>query len=360
MDTNRPDTPRHTDTPERLAFYDRIGRDNLTPLWTSLANLVAPEPRSPCQPASWRFGTIRAAMMEAGGLITAKEAERRVLVLENPGLRGQNRITTSLYAGVQLVLPGEVAPAHRHTQSALRFVLEGHGAYTAVNGERTAMHEGDFIITPPWAWHDHGNPGEEPVFWLDGLDIPVVSFLDASFAEHGEEDEQPITRPAGDSDARYGANLLPVDHKGGGGSSPVFNYPYDRTRDALERMRRQDEWDPCHGLKMRYANPATGKDAMATMGTFVQLLPKGFSTGAYRSTDATTFVPIEGKGRSIIASRTPGGEDFVVDWNKRDVFVVPSWHKVRHEAAEDSVLFSFSDRPIQQALHLFREDRGNA
>jgi len=342
----------------RQAFYDRISQQNLTPLWTSLANLVTPEPRSPCQPASWRFDDIRSAMMEAGGLITAKEAERRVLVLENPGLRGQSRITTSLYAGVQLVLPGEVAPAHRHTQSALRFVLEGSGAYTAVNGERTIMREGDLIITPPMAWHDHGNPSDEPIFWLDGLDIPVVQFLDASFAEHLDVDEQPITRPMGDSDARYGANLLPVDHKEGGGSSPVFNYPYGRTRDALERMRRMDGWDTCHGLKMRYASPVTGNHAMATMGTFVQLLPKGFGTAAYRSTDATVFAPIEGHGRSVVSLRD-GGEH-VIEWGRRDLFVVPSWHRVRHEADEDSVLFSFSDRPIQEVLHLFREDRGNA
>ena len=145
------------------------------------------------------FADIRAAMIEAGGLITAKEAERRVLILENPGLRGQSKITTDLYAGVQLVLPGEVAPAHRHTQSALRFVLEGGGAHTAVNGERTPMHYGDFIITPPMAWHDHGNETDEPMFWLDGLDIPIVQFLDASFAEHHDEDEQPIARPVGDS-----------------------------------------------------------------------------------------------------------------------------------------------------------------
>jgi len=350
---NAPIIQATTDTPERRAFYDRISLQNLTPLWLSLAELVTPEPRSPCQPAAWRFEEIRAAMMEAGSLITAKEAERRVLVLENPGLRGQSRITTDLYAGVQLVLPGEVAPAHRHTQSALRFVLEGGGAHTSVNGERTIMREGDFVITPPMAWHDHGNESEAPIFWLDGLDIPVVQFLDASFAEHLEEDEQPITRPVGDSDARYGANLLPVDHEAGGGSSPVFNYPFDRTRDALERMRRMDAWDPCHGLKMRYTNPITGNHAMATMGTFVQLLPKGFATAAYRSTDATVFVPIEGAGRTHI------GEDFTVEWGKRDIFVVPSWKKVRHEAAEDAVLFSFSDRPIQQALHLFREDRGN-
>ena len=347
------------DTPERRAFYERIGRENLTPLWTSLAELVTPEPRSPCRPAAWRFDTIRAAMLEAGGLITAKEAERRVLVLENPGLRGQSKITTSLYAGVQLVLPGEVAPAHRHTQSALRFVLEGEGAYTAVNGERTTMHEGDFIITPPWAWHDHGNPRPDPVFWPDGLDLPVVQFLDASFAEHLDVDEQPIHRPEGDCQARYGANLLPVDHRpGGGGASPVFSYPYARTREALERMRRAEEWDPCHGLKMRYTNPITGNHAMSTMATFIQLLPEGFRTAAYRSTDATVFVPIEGRGRSTVSTRS--GEDFVVEWGRRDIFVVPSWHRVRHEAAEDSVLFSYSDRPVQEALHLFREDRGNA
>ena len=334
----------------RQDFYERIGRQNMTPLWTQLADLVTPEPRSNCRPASWRFVDIRAAMLEAGALISAKEAERRVLILENPGLRGQSRATTSLYAGVQLVLPGEVAPAHRHTQSALRFVLEGRGAHTAVNGERTLMQEGDFIITPPMTWHDHGNESEAPIFWLDGLDIPVVQFLDASFAEQLGEEQQPISRPRGDSDARFGANLLPVDYRGG--ASPMFAYPYARTREALENMRRAAAWDPCHGLKMRYSNPSDGGYAMTTIGTFVQLLPKGFTTTAYRSTDATVFAPIEGKGRSVI------GDDFVVEWGKRDIFVVPSWRKVRHEASEDAVLFSFSDRPIQEALKLFREDRG--
>jgi len=342
-----------TDTPARRAFYERISTQNLAPLWTSMANLITPEPKSPCVPASWRFDAIRAAMIEAGGLITAKEAERRVLVLENPGLRGQSKITTDLYAGVQMVLPGEVAPAHRHTQTALRFVLEGEGAHTVVNGERTQMRPGDFIITPPMAWHDHGNESADAIYWLDGLDIPVVQFLDASFAEHMGEDAQPITRKPDDSAARFGANLLPVDHKRRGTFSPIFNYPYARTREALETMKRQGEWDPCHGLKMRYANPETGGHATATMGTFMQLLPAGFRTVAYRSTDATVMVPIEGRGRTHI------GEDFTVHWGPKDVFVVPSWHRVRHEADEEAVLFSFSDRPIQEALGLFREDRGN-
>ncbi|MBR1177179.1 gentisate 1,2-dioxygenase [Bradyrhizobium sp. KB893862 SZCCT0404] len=347
-----------TETPERRAFYQKIDEKNLTALWLSLAELVTTEPRSNCRPALWGFGDIRSLMLEAGELITAKEAERRVLVLENPGLRGQSKITTDLYAGVQLVMPGEVAPAHRHTQSALRFILEGEGGYTAVNGERTLMHEGDFIITPPWAWHDHGNPSADPIFWLDGLDIPVIQMLDASFAEHLHVDQQPITRPVGDSDARYGYNLLPVDHESARGSGSVFNYPYARTREALERLRRSDRWDPCHGLKMRYTNPITGNHAMATIGTFIQLLPKGFAGSGYRSTDATVFVPIEGRGRSYIASHS--GDEFVVDWSKRDIFVVPSWHWIRHETtAMDAVLFSYSDRPIQEALHVFREDRGN-
>ncbi len=292
-------------------------------------------------------------MMEAGSLISAKEAERRVLILENPGLRGQSKITTSLYAGIQLVMPGEVAPAHRHSQSALRFVLEGKGAHTAVDGERIPMLPGDFVTTPAKTWHDHGNPSDEPIFWLDGLDIPVVQFLDASFAEGLGDDEQKITKPSGDSYARFGHNLLPVDFKAASMTSPIFSYPYEYTRETLEKMKTASALDPCHGIKLRYTNPITGDYAMPTMAAFIQLLPKGFSTSRYRATDATTFVPIEGHGRSKI-----GNESF--EWGPRDVFVVPSWQYVSHEASEDAVLFSFSDRVIQEKLDMYREDRGNA
>src|SRR5215204_276625 len=345
--------PAVQQTPEREAFYTKIDKQNLTPLWLSLAELVTPEPRSACRPASWRFDDIRAYMLEAGGLITAKEAERRVLVLENPGLRGQSKITTDLYAGVQLVIPGEVAPAHRHSQSALRFVLEGRGAHTAVDGEKTMMEPGDFVITPAMTWHDHGNSSSEPMFWLDGLDVPVVQFLDASFAEGLGEDEQPITRPAGDSHARFGRNLLPVDLKHTRKSSPVFNYPYAETREALEAMKQRGDWDPCHGLKLRYSNPVTGDYAIPTIGTFIQLLPKGFSSARYRATDATVFVPVEGRGRTRVG-------DTVLEWGPKDIFVVPSWRFVTHEIDDEAVLFSYSDRPIQEKLDLYREDRGNA
>ncbi len=342
------------ETPERRAFYARIDKQNMTPLWAVLSNLITPEPKSGCQPALWRFDDIRAAMLEAGALITAKEAERRVLILENPGLRGQSKVTTSLYAGVQLVMPNEVARAHRHSQSALRFVLEGEGAHTSVDGERTPMHPGDFIITPYMAWHDHGNETDKPMFWLDGLDIPIIQMLDASFIEHHEEEEQPIAKPVGDSSARYGANLLPVDHRGNGpATSPIFNYPYAKTREALAQLAKAGPVDPCHGIKMRYTNPVTGGHAMPTMGTFIQLLPKGCKTSRYRSTDATVFVAMEGKGRTRVGDAT-------FEWAPKDIFVAPSWKPIAHEADEEAVLFSFSDRPVQEKIGVWREDRGNA
>src|SRR6266516_3389671 len=194
------DTPKTFDiTPEtskeRREFYGRLEKKNTAPLWESLEKLFPAEPRPACVAALWKYDEIRALLLEAGKLITAKEAQRRVLVLENPGIRGQSKITTSLFAGVQMVIPGDVAPAHRHSQSALRFVLEGKGAYTAVDGERTAMEPGDFVITPSMTWHDHSNETSEPMFWLDGLDIPMVQFFDASFAEGSDEDQQKITRP---------------------------------------------------------------------------------------------------------------------------------------------------------------------
>src|SRR3990172_3253018 len=219
----------------RAAFYQRIDKENLTPLWEVLGALVPPQPTSPCVPALWRYASARRHLMEAGELITAREAERRVLVLENPGMRGASCITHSLYAGLQLILPDEVAPSHRHTQSALRFVVEGTGAFTAVDGERTTMHPGDFIITPSWTWHDHGNPGADPVVWLDGLDVPMVAFFDAGFMERYPEAMQPLTRKEGDSQARYGANLLPVGYTPQSLATPVFCYPYARSREALEQ-----------------------------------------------------------------------------------------------------------------------------
>lgn len=134
-------------------------------------------------------------------------------------------------------MPGEVAPSHRHNQSALRFVVEGEGAFTAVDGERTQMRAGDFILTPQWRWHDHGNRGNEPVVWVDGLDLPLVNYLGCGFAEDYPEDQQPVTRKEGDYLPRYAANMLPLRHQVGN-SSPIFNYRYDRSREALHDLTR--------------------------------------------------------------------------------------------------------------------------
>jgi gentisate 1,2-dioxygenase len=336
----------------RRAFYKRIGASNLAPLWEVLHDLVPPTPQAHCVPARWRYDELRPFLMESGTIISAEEAVRRVLVLENPAARGQSCITPSLYAGWQLLLPGEVAPSHRHTQSALRFIVEGSGAYTAVDGERVTMHPGDFIITPSWTWHDHGNPEDgEPVVWLDGLDIPLLRFLDAGFAESYPDAQQPVTRAEGTSAARYAANMLPLDFTPPHGrTSPIFSYPYARAREALAKLGRESDPDPWHGTKMRYANPASGGYPMPTIAAFLQSLPRGFAGKPYRSTDATVYCVAEGNGRVRI-----GGESFAL--SARDVFVVPSWAPVALEAGTECVLFSFSDRPVHEALGVLREEK---
>ena len=337
-------------TTARQEFYQRIDQQNMTPLWEVLGALVPKAPTSPLQAALWRYADVRAHVMEAGRLITAAEAERRVLILENPALRGNSSITQSLYAGLQLIMPGEVAPAHRHAQSALRLVLDGEGAYTAVDGERTTMRRGDFIITPAWAWHDHGNLGNEPVVWLDGLDIPTVRFFDAGFAEHGALATQETARPEGDALARYGNNMLPVDFQQTASQpTKVFVYPFSKTRESLMGIAR-GAIDAHFGYKLRYVNPATGASPMPTIGAFAQYLPADFETKFCRATDSTIYVCLEGAGSAEIGGVT-------VDFSLNDVFVVPSWHLLRLRAASDCVLFSFSDRPMQQVLGLWREEK---
>lgn len=161
--------PARSTEAERKEFYDRLAPHNLAPLWEVLRGLLPNEPKSKAAPHRWRYADVRPLLMESGHLLTAKEAERRVLVLENPALPGQSRATATMYAGPQLIMPGETAPAHRHTPSALRFMLEGKGAFIAVGGERTTMRRGDFVITPSWAYHDHGNEGSDPCAWIDRI-----------------------------------------------------------------------------------------------------------------------------------------------------------------------------------------------
>lgn len=341
--------------PDRAQLYQDMSPYNLTPLWEVLHALVPLQPKTPCVPALWKYDEVRPLLMRAGSAITAEEAIRRVLILENPALRGQSCVTQSLYAGLQLILPGEVAPSHRHTQSALRFIVEGAGAYTAVDGERTTMQPGDFITTPSMAWHDHGHEAEGPMVWLDGLDIPMLRFFDAGFAENDTSKSQQVKAPEGSSFARYGHNMAPVRGASPyGQTSPIFSYPYSRTREALHHLENSAPIDAWDGVKLRYTNPLTGGSPMPTMGTFMQLLPKGFSGKPYRQTDGAVFSVVEGTGTAYIES-PEGKAQF--DFTARDHFVLPSWHTIRLNSAPGCVLFSYSDRPVHQALGIHREER---
>ena len=341
--------------PALADFSAHISGLDLSPLWERKARLV---PGSDCVPAVWRYAQLRPLLAQAAELISKKQAERRVLVMENPSLRGSSFITNSLYAGLQIILPGEVAPSHRHTPSALRFVVEGEGAYTAVAGERIPMRPGDFVVTPPWAWHDHGNLGSEPVVWLDGLDTPFASLFGAHFRENFPTDSHPVLHAEGSTLHWHGANMQPLAPLRPGeaaGDTPhpqLLVYPFERSRAALHALARDgtSAVDPSHGHKLRYVNPGNGRDAFLTMAAFMQLLPAKFRGTRYRATDGTVFCVAEGTCRVEM-----GGTVHALQ--PHDVFVVPPWEHFRLEADDDCLLFSYSDRAAQQALGYWREDR---
>jgi gentisate 1,2-dioxygenase len=322
---------------QREAFYARIDRFHLAPLWTRLKALVPREPSPGAVACRWRYGDVRPHLLESAQHISASEAERRVLILENPALRGASQVTGSLYAGLQIIMPGELAPTHRHTQSALRFILEGSGAYTTVDGEKVSMEPGDLVLTPAWRWHLHGNDTTSPMVWLDGLDIPLVMYLGGTFRE----------------DAAAGA---PVGEGAPAGEEPTaeqaaapIHFPYAEARAALD-AQASGPGDPHAGHVHRYVDPKTGSWPTPTMAMAIRLVAKGTTTRPYRATDGAVFVAIEGKGRIQVA-----GSDF--DLSPRDIIAVPGWTPYAIHAADDLVLFSFSDRAAQEKLGLFREER---
>ncbi len=333
------------------ALYAQMAPESLTPLWEVLSSLVLSQPNSPARVHRWRYANARDYLMRAGDLISAEQAERRVLILENPGLAGLSSITPSLYAGLQMILPGEIAPCHRHTQCALRFVMEGSGAYTSVDGEKAVMEPFDLVLTPGGQWHDHGNPTTSPMIWLDGLDIPTVRHFDASFAEKLPQSVHPETVPPGDTRARYGHNMRPMrghvaDRRPA--HQPLFHYRYADWRPALDAMAASAEIDPHLGHALEFLNPADGGPVMPTIAAHVRLLPPGFETRARQSSDGTIFVVVEGRGQAVIDGET-------MDLAERDVFVVPSWRAVTFRADSQLVLFGFSDKASQEKLNLYKE-----
>jgi len=327
-------------------FVDEVKDMSLFPLWERVGGL---KPGSKCVPAHWSYAEVRPQLMRACEMVSKKEAQRRVLCLENPVLRGTTFICDSLFAGLQIILPGEVAPSHRHTPSALRFIVEGEGAYTAVAGEKLPMQPGDFVVTPAWAWHDHGNHGTGPVVWLDGLDTPFARFFGAAFYEHYPQDTQPLDRPEGESVAVYGASLVPDEFHAEGQASPVLIYPYERTRAALDSLVQAGKPHPAHGHRLRYANPATGKHPFLTMAVSMQRMPAGFAGKSYRSTGSAVYAVHRGEGTAQVGDQT-----FRI--KPHDVFVVTPWTPYSFKVDSEMELFSYSDRAGQEALGYWREE----
>lgn len=341
-------------SPELDRYREQIAQHGLAPLWERIANLVTPEPRPSAVPFLWDYDRTRDLLLHSADLITAKQAERRVLILDNPGLAGQSAIVETLYAGWQVVMPGEIAPAHRHTPAALRFILEGDGGgYTAINGEKAHMKPGDVVLTPPMRWHDHGNDGEVPVVWLDVLDLPFIGRLGPVFSDLLDADRYPDQPAEGTTNSIYGSGLRPVfrgDDEDA--SSPLFHYPYEQMRASLLATSAQMDPHPALGCRMEYVNPMSGGPAMPTISMFLQHRMVG-DAQAYQTTENQVYCCVEGSGKVEIEHL---GQPYTIEFKPRDTFAVPCWARQQWHTNEDTVLFCASDRGIQQATALLRED----
>ena len=311
------------------AYAHALESHALPPLWTALHTLLPHERTTAAVPHCWSWRDARPLLHEAARLVPLEQAERRVLVLENPALKGTYSITATLYAGLQVILPGEAAPSHYHTPSALRLVVDGEGAFTTVDGVKCAMERGDFIITPPLRWHDHGHEGQTPVVWLDGLDIPMVRAFAASWVSP----TRPAQPPSPASEA----------------AQAEFRWPWRTTRRALEAFAATTPKD--RPVTRAYVT-VTGAPPLPTMGADAHWLRPGERARAGRSTASRVFHVVEGRGESRIA-------DTPLSWERGDTFVAPPWHWIEHvnaSRAEPACLFSFNDEPAVRALGLWQEE----
>jgi gentisate 1,2-dioxygenase len=307
-------------------YYTQLRARHVTPAW--IGGGISIEPQSRAVPHLWRWRDLRPQAMRAAELVGTQQAERRVLRLTNPELEGVSASNT-LVANIQIVMPGEIARAHRHSAAALRLIIEGCGGYTVVNGERVPMFPGDLVLTPNWSWHDHANDTNAPMIWLDGLDTPLVRMLEAGFYEEYHRERQDL---------------------GATPNTSSWHYPFSEMRAALQR-RAADSGDAAGGITLEYTNRATGGSVMPTIACYMQLLRPGENTRACRRVCCTNFHVVEGAGCSIV-----GGQR--LDWEDKDVFTVPTWTFHEHINSGDcpAFLFSFSDAPVMKALSLYREE----
>ncbi|ATI01492.1 cupin domain-containing protein [Alcaligenes faecalis] len=342
------------DTPELVKYYQDLTQFEAGALWT-VANKIEPwEPKSESVPVVWRYRDLRDYVLRSVDLVSPEKAGRRVIYLNNPGRQEVSAAVGWLYSGLQVMKPGEAASAHAHSSSALRFIMEGRGAYTIVDGHKMTLGANDFVLTPNGCWHEHGVEADGlPCIWQDGLDIPLVNALEAGFYAVHPDLSQAITHPVNDAVGIWGGRgLKPTLHDWQKPYSPLLKYEWEPTYEALSAYAKVTDGSPFDGVIMDYINPLTGGPVMATIGASMQMLRPGEHTKAHRHTGSIIYQCAKGEGYSII-----NGKRF--DWRERDIFCVPSWMFHEHangSSSEDACLFSFHDLPVMRALNLYREE----
>jgi len=301
-------------------------------------------------PYLWKWEQLLDGLLKASETIGIEQAERRAIRLVSPHVPTKSTSHTVQFT-FSIVNPGEVAKAHRHNMAAIRFVVQGKGAYTAVHGEKFPMEEGDLILTPNWTWHEHHNESGDPIIWLDGLDGPLIQSLNVLFFEEFETAEQPITRATGESLSRLGFARAPKQDQTHLRGVP-FRYAWQDTYKALKLMSENDQ-DPHDGTLLRYINPATGGYTYPTMSCEIQLFRPNQMTKMHRHTSTAIYHVFKGRGRTAV------GES-CLEWQKGDSFVIPLWQWHSHENPfdEEAILFSINDRPVMETLQLYREEFG--
>ena len=319
---------------------DKFAASNVIAMWDQELR-----PNLPLVPAHiWRWQEMNPLIGEAAGAVNMDDAERRVLILANPGLAGTNRqgAAPNLSVNLQVLMPGEKARPHRHTMHALRFVLEGTSAVTIVEGKPCPMLPGDLVLTPGWTWHEHVNDGEERSVWVDALDVPVHGYLDSRIFEpgpaHGMLDLPP--------DAVFAAGLAPDRPSSSWAFSPMFRYPWDAAVRALAVLQPAADGS----RRLRYTNPATGGAVLSTIDCYVLGLAKGAETDAYRTNSNAVCVVAEGEGPSRI------GDD-EIRWGPKDIFSLPHGQWISHKAeTEGAKLFQITDRELFRRLDFLRDE----
>jgi gentisate 1,2-dioxygenase len=339
-------------------LYADFGAAGLMPLWLQREDLMPATPQPQAVPHRWRWADLLPLAERAGRLVpVGRGGERRAIALANPGLPGQPFATPTLWAAIQYLGPREVAPAHRHSQAAFRFVVDGAGVWTNVNGDAVAMRRGDLLLTPSYAFHEHHNTTDQPMAWLDGLDIPLVSKLDAGFFEFGPDVLGTTATPARSRGERLWGHpgLRPIgqpDQR----NSPLGAYRWEHTDAALTaQLELEAEGsaatiEPGHA-GVRFTNPGTGGDALVSMRTEMRRLRPGTRTAPARVVGSAVWQVFDGAAVAEV-----GGQRFEV--SRGDLFAVPSWAELTLTAAGQVDLFRFSDEPLYEALNLART-RGN-